>query len=161
MERVVAREPIWSFAHFDDLRPRDLYDIVGIRNAVFIVEQRCPYLDCDGIDTVSHHLWTRDEGGDLAAYLRVIPPGVAYPEASLGRIVTSPKARRTGLGRLLMREGIRRIEEMYGRLPIRIGAQRYLLRFYGEFGFRSTGREYDEDGIPHTEMLRSDATRIP
>ena len=153
---MAATEPRvrWSFAYFDDLAAGDLYDIVGLRNAVFIVEQHCPYQDCDGVDRVSHHLWTRDASGAMAAYLRVVPPGVSYAEPSLGRIVTSPGVRRTGLGRTLVREGIMRVEELYGPVAIRIGAQRYLLKFYESFGFASTGREYVEDDIPHTEMLR-------
>jgi len=152
---VVGPEPVWSWAHFSDLRPDDLYDIVALRTAVFIVEQRCPFQDCDGIDRESYHLWTRGSNGHMSAYLRVVPPGVKYEEPSLGRIVTSPAARRTGLGRAVVREGIARAELLYGRRPIRIGAQRYLLRFYEQLGFVSTGFDYDEDDIPHTEMLRA------
>lgn len=144
----------WELVHFDDLKPRDLYDILALRNAVFIVEQKCAYQDCDGVDSVSHHLWTRRADNAMAAYLRVIPPSVCYEEASLGRIITSLAVRRSGLGRALVREGIMRVEELYGPVAIRIGAQRYLLRFYEQFGFASTGREYDEDDIPHAEMLR-------
>ena len=151
----VRPEPVWSWAHFSDLRPDDLYDIVALRIAVFIVEQRCPFQDCDGIDRESHHLWTRGSDGQMAAYLRVVPPGVKYEEPSLGRIVTSPAARRTGLGRAVVWEGIARAEQLYGHRPIRIGAQRYLLRFYEQLGFVSTGFDYDEDDIPHTEMLRA------
>jgi ElaA protein len=144
----------WQLVHFDDLQPRDLYDALALRNAVFVVEQNCAYQDCDGVDRVSHHLWTRGSDGVMAAYLRVIPPSVCYEEASIGRIITARGARRRGFGRAVLREGIMRVEELYGPVAIRIGAQRYLLRFYEEFGFASTGREYDEDGIPHTEMLR-------
>jgi ElaA protein len=153
---MADKEPqlLWNFAYFNDLAVADLYDIIGLRNAVFIVEQDCPYQDCDGVDRVSHHLWMRDSEGKMAAYLRIVPPGVNYAEPSLGRIVTSPDARGTGLGRAVVREGFTRIEELYGPLPIRIGAQRYLLKFYEELGFASTGREYEEDDIPHTEMLR-------
>jgi ElaA protein len=125
-----------------------------LRTAVFIVEQKCFYQDADGVDRVSHHLWTRDSGGTMAAYLRVVPPSVKYEEPSLGRIITSSSARGTGLGRALVREGIERLERLYGRRTIRIGAQRYLLRFYEDLGFESTGLEYDEDDIPHTEMIR-------
>lgn len=145
----------WSWAHFGELSPRDLYDILALRTSVFIVEQRCAYQDPDGIDPVAHHLWTRDADGVMAAYLRVVPPSVRYAEPSLGRIVTAPAVRRTGLGRAVVYEGIARLEKLYGPVPIRIGAQRYLLRFYQELGFVSTGHDYDEDDIPHTEMLRA------
>jgi len=142
-------------AHFSDLAPDDLYDILALRTAIFIVEQNCPYQDSDGADRVSHHLWTRGASGEMAAYLRVVPPGVKYAEPSLGRITTASSARGTGLGRALVIEGIARVESMYGPVAIRIGAQRYLLRFYEQLGFVSTGYEYEEDEIPHTEMLRA------
>ncbi|HSU95887.1 MAG TPA: GNAT family N-acetyltransferase [Gemmatimonadaceae bacterium] len=151
---TVQPAPVWNWAHFRDLAPGDLYDILALRTAVFIVEQNCAYQDADGADQVSHHLWTRDANGEIAASLRVVPPGVKYTEPSLGRIVTAATARGTGLGRAVVQEGIARIATMYGPCAIRIGAQRYLLRFYEQLGFVSTGREYDEDEIPHTEMLR-------
>jgi len=146
---------LWNWAHFDSLCPGDLYDIIALRTAVFIVEQRCTYQDCDGIDCVSHHLWTRESDGGIAAYLRVVPPLAKYAEPSLGRVVTAAGVRGTGLGRALVREGIARVEQVYGPRPIRISAQRYLLRFYEELGFVATGYDYEEDGIPHAEMLRA------
>jgi len=146
--------PVWHWSHFHDLAPDDLYDILALRTAVFIVEQKCAYQDSDGADRVSHHLWTRDQNGEIAAYLRVVPPGIKYVEPSLGRISTSASARGTGLGRAIVLEGIARVAKMYGPSAIRIGAQRYLLRFYEQLGFVSSGYEYDEDDIPHTEMLR-------
>jgi len=145
---------VWQWVPFHELTPDDLYDIVALRTAIFIVEQNCPYQDSDGADRVSHHLWTRGANGEIAAYLRVVPPGVKYVEPSLGRIATASSVRGTGLGRALVREGIARAERLYGPVPIRIGAQRYLLRFYEQLGFVSTGYEYDEDDIPHTEMVR-------
>lgn len=147
--------PAWRFEAFDALTPQELYAIVAARIAVFVVEQRCPFQDADGIDVMSHHLWCADGEGNVLAYLRVVPPGVAFSEPSLGRILTTSAARGTGLGAALVQEGIARLERCYGAVPIRIGAQRYLLRFYERFGFGSTGRDYDEDGIPHTEMLRT------
>ncbi len=144
---------VWKFAHFSELNAADLYDIMTARSAVFVVEQKCAYQDPDGADVSSHHLWCRDDAGAIAAYLRVVPPGVKYDEPSLGRIITSAAARGTGLGLSLVHEGVDRLHGLYGRVPIRIGAQRYLLRFYERVGFRATGHDYDEDGIPHSEML--------
>lgn len=143
----------WRWAHFDQLTPADLYDILRARSAVFIVEQQCPFQDCDGFDRNCYHLWRYGGDGSVAAYLRVVPPGVIFTEPSLGRIITSVDARGTGLGRLLVAEGIRRVVAMYGNAAIRIGAQRYLVGFYREFGFELTGRDYLEDGIAHSEML--------
>lgn len=146
---------VWHCEQFDALSPRDLYDIMAARNAVFIVEQRCPFPDLDGDDPVCHHLWTRNADGHIAAYLRIVPPGVKYAEPSLGRILTTSVARGSGLGAELVAEGIRRLEALYGAHTIRIGAQRYLVDFYSRFGFVRTGYDYDEDDIPHSEMVRA------
>jgi len=146
---------IWHCKAFEALTPAELYAVLRARQEVFVVEQTCPYPDLDGLDGACHHLWTASASGDVAAYLRIVPPGARYAEASLGRIVTSPRARRTGLGRALMREGIARTEALHGSGAIRIAAQRYLLDFYREFGFERTGYDFDEDGIPHNEMLRA------
>lgn len=152
----------WQWAHFDQLTATELYEILRARSAVFVVEQLCPFQDCDGVDRCAHHLWTTDAGSEVAAYLRVVPPGVKYVEPSIGRIITSGGARGRGLGRILVAEGIRRTEVLYGARPIRIGAQRYLVGFYSQFGFEPTGYDYDEDGIAHSEMIRvSGATRNP
>jgi ElaA protein len=90
----------------------------------------------------------------LEAYLRVLPPGLKYPEVSFGRVLIAPNARRKGQGRELVRKGLDFIEEHYPRTPIRIGAQHYLQAFYESFGFRAVGDVYDEDGIPHIDMFR-------
>jgi ElaA protein len=105
----------------------------------------------DGLDAASWHLWT---GSPVRAYLRILPPGAKYPEASLGRVITVPEARRQGLGRALVAEGLRHVAALFGPVAIRIGAQKYLERFYGEFGFVRSSGDYDEDGIPHLEMMR-------
>ncbi len=154
-DSVASLDVAWQWAAFAELSPSDLYDILRARAEVFIVEQHCPYLDADGIDDVCHHLWTRAADGRIAAYLRVVPPNTAYAEPALGRILTTSAGRGTGLGRALVSEGIRRVTTLYGDCPIRIGAQAYLRDFYARFGFVHTGRDYDEDGIPHCEMLRA------
>jgi ElaA protein len=144
----------WHWRAFDDLTPGELYEILRLRALVFVVEQNCPYNDLDGYDRASLHLFLPD-GERVLACLRVIPPGVKYDEPSIGRVVTHPDARRTGLGIELMREGIRRVRDAYPGTAIRIGAQRRLERFYAELGFVPVSEPYDEDGIEHVEMLRS------
>jgi ElaA protein len=147
----------WQWSAFDAMRNDDLYAVLAARQEVFVLEQRCFYADIDGIDRVAHHLlgWQmRDGERHLAAYLRCVPPGVKYPEASLGRVLTSAAARGSGVGRLLLEEGVRRTEDLHPGRGIRISAQLYLQRFYEGFGFRATSDVYDEDGIPHIEMLR-------
>ena len=144
----------FSCVPFNQLYVQELYDIMALRQEVFIVEQSCPYLDADGKDPLSWHLMGRDDTGRLTAYTRLLPKGVSYPEyTSIGRVVSSPSVRGTGAGREIMVKSIEMTRHLFGPGPIKIGAQSYLLRFYESFGFRSTGEEYLEDGIPHTKML--------
>lgn len=145
----------WSFKAFSELNIHELYDMMVLRQEVFIVEQDCPYMDADGKDQQSHHLLGYDESGSIIAYLRLVAPGISYKEISFGRIVTSSKLRGKGVGKLLMEEGIRQSELLYGKTANRISAQSYLIPFYQSFGFETIGEEYLEDDIPHTEMLRS------
>ncbi len=116
------------------------------------MEQDCAYLDADGLDAACHHLLGLDDGG-LVATARVVPPGVAHPLVSIGRVVTAPRVRNTGLGRPLMEEAIRRAEAHWPG-NVHVGAQAHLRHFYGSLGFRVSGPEYIEDGIPHLPMER-------
>jgi ElaA protein len=143
----------WRYEPFARLTSDELYRIVCLREREFVVEQTCPYRDADGIDPACDHLWTCGADGAVLAYLRVVPGGAKYDEPSLGRIVTAPEARRTGLGRALVIEGLARARARFGEVPLRIGAQKYLERFYGSFGFVRASDDYVEDGIPHVEML--------
>jgi len=143
----------WEWKRFDDLTADEVYTILCVRQQVFVLEQECLYLDADGKDRQSFHLMGFD-GDELVAYARILDAGVSYPEVSMGRILTTEKARGTGAGIELMEVGLQRIQDHYGNVPIRISAQTYLLQFYQKFGFESTGKEYLEDEIPHTEMLR-------
>ena len=146
----------WHFARFDDLSPRDIHDLYQARVAVFVLEQKCPFQDVDGADPQCWHLIGRaSPQGEVLAYSRLVPPGVKYPEPSIGRVLTTAAARRTGAGRELMAESIARMEKLWPGRPIRIGAQQYLERFYGSFGFARTSAPYDEDGIMHIEMTRN------
>jgi ElaA protein len=146
----------WRALPFDALTGRELYSVLVARSEVFVVEQNCVYLDPDGHDESSVHL-LGEENGELAAYLRILPPGEKYSEASLGRVLTREKWRGTGLGRVLVAEGVRQCELLFSGAPIRIGAQAHLSGFYGEFGFEAISDPYDEDGIPHIDMLRPGA----
>lgn len=141
----------WHERGFDELTTRQLYAIMALRSEVFVVEQRCPYQDADGIDPYSRHLWAERDDGEIVAYLRIVPAGVKFAELSLGRVITSGKVRGTGVGRELMRRGIAAVGD---ETAIRIGAQAYLERFYAGLGFVRVSEVYDEDGIPHIDMLR-------
>ncbi|UKI04919.1 MULTISPECIES: GNAT family N-acetyltransferase [Variovorax] len=119
---------------------------------MFVAEQRCIYLDPDGKDMQAHHLYALD-GGQLVAYLRLVPPGVSYREASIGRVLTGAAHRGQGLGQELLTRGLAHAGALWPGAALRIGAQLYLRKFYASFGFVEVGEPYDEDGIPHIEML--------
>ena len=166
----------WRFASFDELSGREIHDIYQARLAVFVVEQNCAFQDVDGADPVCWHLVgygpsprpsPKGEGvcippplgggqgeGAILAYARLVPPGVKYPEPSIGRVLTTETARRKGAGRELLTEAVARAQALWPGSALRIGAQRYLERFYGEFGFAKSSDDYLEDGIWHIEMLR-------
>jgi ElaA protein len=143
----------WVWSRFGELGVDNLYDALALRCRVFILEQG-PYLDPDGVDRLCWHLLGRDDAGTLQAYLRVVDPGVKYTEPSLGRVITSAESRGTGLGRVLVGEGVQRCLAAWPRQGIRISAQAHLAKFYASFGFASVGEPYAEDNIPHIEMAR-------
>jgi ElaA protein len=143
----------WVCKRFSELTPDELYSILQLRIEVFVVEQNCAFQDADDKDRPAWHCMGWD-AGHLVAYSRLLPAGVSFAEASIGRIVTSPAIRGSGAGKELMQESIARLREFYGDVPIRIGAQRYLKRFYESFGFAQSGEIYLEDGIEHIEMVR-------
>jgi ElaA protein len=146
-------EPHWVLKKFDALTAHELYAILQLRNAVFVVEQACVFQDADDKDQGSYHLMGL-AGEKLVAYTRLLPPGLGYAEASIGRVVSAPAVRRYGIGKKLMQQSIDEVYNLFGNGPIRIGAQLYLKRFYESFGFVQTGAPYDEDGIPHIYMLK-------
>ena len=147
----------WQWALFDELSLYELYEIMKVRQAVFAVEQDCVYQDADDLDQVAWHLIGWHEHSNekkIVAYLRVVFPQRKFPEPSIGRVLTTPEARGTGLGKALTREVITRIADKYPNTAVRISAQQYLEKFYSAFGFETVSKPYDEDGIPHIEMLR-------
>jgi ElaA protein len=144
----------WICKPFDALTPYELYAIIQLRNEVFVLEQNCVFQDADDKDQKCYHLMGR-AGDDLAAYARLVPPGVSYTFVSIGRIVTSPKYRNKGAGKVLLNTAIEKCNYLFGEQAIKIGAQLYLKKFYESLGFVQAGEVYDEDGIPHIEMLRT------
>ncbi|MDR7379707.1 ElaA protein [Rhodoferax ferrireducens] len=142
-----------QWARLDGLSARELHAALQLRSAVFVVEQNCVYHDVDDYDLQCWHLlaWSGDQ---LAAYLRVTDPGSKYPEPSLGRVLTAPAFRGQGLGQLLLTEALQRCAQTWPGQPNRISAQHYLLKFYQGFGFAPVSEVYQEDEIPHVEMLR-------
>lgn len=142
----------WSCKAFIDLTPAELYSIIQLRNEVFVVEQNCVYQDCDDKDQHSFHFlgWQKDK---LIAYTRLIPQGLSYEEASIGRVVTSQVVRGKNVGKELMERSINKLYELFGIVSIKIGAQLYLKPFYESLGFAQCSETYLEDGIEHIKML--------
>ncbi|MBS1759032.1 MAG: GNAT family N-acetyltransferase [Bacteroidetes bacterium] len=144
----------WLLKKFEALSVDELYAILQLRNEVFAIEQNCVYPDMDNKDQAAYHLMCFSNN-KLIAYSRIIPPGIAFKEASIGRVVTSPQTRRAGIGKLLMQKSIESIYNKLGKQSIRIGAQYYLIKFYTQLGFTTQGEIYLEDGIEHIEMVKS------
>lgn len=143
----------WHLVHFNDLQPATLYAILQLRSAVFVVEQNCVYQDLDGKDEQCFHLYAM-LNHTVVACSRIVPPGLSYTEPSIGRIATATEARGTGYGKELVQRSIEATLNLYGHTAIKIGAQLYLEKFYGSFGFVTVSDVYDEDGIDHIKMLR-------
>ena len=143
----------WTCKQFNDLAPTELYGILRLRSEVFVVEQNCVFLDADNNDHAAWHVMSwRDR--ELVASSRILPPAVTFREASIGRVVTAQSVRRLGVGKELMRYSLDRLYELLGKVPVRIGAQLYLKKFYESFGFKQSGDAYLEDGIEHIEMVK-------
>ena len=142
----------WSCKKFDELTPYELYAIMQLRSEVFVVEQHCVFQDADNKDFNCYHMMCMKDH-KLVAYARIVPPGISYVETSIGRVVTSPSARRNGIGHILMQKTLETIDTLFGKVPVKIGAQLYLKKFYESFGFKQTSDIYIEDDIQHIEML--------
>ncbi len=139
---------------FHELSLQELYNIMALRQEVFVVEQDCPYLDADGSDEAAWHLMGMDKNGRLVAYARLIPKGISYKKyPSFGRVATAQEVRGTGVGKELMEQALAWMEKLFPGEDMKISAQCYLEKFYENFGFEIVGEEYLEDGIPHFPMV--------
>jgi ElaA protein len=146
----------WRCLPFDALHARTLYALLQLRTEVFVMEQACIFQDMDGADAACFHLLGEAaDTGVLVASARLVPAGLKFSEASIGRVVTRPDARGGGLGHVLMREAVSALHGLWGVQPIRIGAQARLEAFYRQHGFVPDGGIYIEDGIDHIEMTRA------
>ena len=142
----------WDWKSFDDLNKDELYEILKFRQEIFIVEQKSWYVDADNLDQFSLHLLVQNTLG-LMGYLRLTPPGKKYKEASIGRVSIREDHRGKKLGDKLLSKGIEKSKQVYKSSSCRISAQEHLIAYYENHGFRVQGTPYDEDGIPHIEML--------
>lgn len=139
---------------FDGLKREQLYEALRLRSEVFVVEQDCVYQDIDRKDYIAIHVLMY-EGTELVGYTRLFGPGDYFDLSSIGRVVVSPGVRGKGYGKILMEETLREAYKRFGRVPIDISAQQYLIKFYNDLGFEAYGEGYLEDGIPHIRMIRA------
>lgn len=145
----------YSCLSFTSLSLAELYEIMALRQTVFVVEQDCPYLDADGKDLQGWHVLGKDEREQILAYTRLLPKGVSYEAyPSIGRVITSQDIRGTGEGRRLMQISLQHAQALWPGQTVKISAQAHLAAFYESLGFSTTGEPYLEDGVPHIGMLR-------
>lgn len=142
MELVIKR--------FSELTRDELYEILQLRVAVFIVEQQCPYQEIDDKDKRAYHIYLKQDN-QIKAYLRVVDAGVSFEEVSIGRVLTAERGK--GFGTIIMREGIKVAKELLKADKIKIGSQVYAQKMYEKFGFKPVSEEFLEDGIPHIQMV--------
>lgn len=143
----------WQCLPFSRLTTHQLYALLKVRVDVFVVEQTCPYQELDDKDTHPGVLHLIGYDGDvIVAYARLLPPGLSYPSASIGRVLTVSAKRGSGLGYTLIEQALATCEVNWPGQNIEIGAQDHLRRFYEHFGFEATSTMYLEDDIPHVDM---------
>lgn len=149
----------WQTATFNQLTPAQLYQLLRLRVDVFVVEQNCAYPELDGKDTHpdSRHVLGHSPSGELLAYARLLPPGLSYPQPSIGRVAIAASARGSGLGHTLLQEALRQAHSAWPTQDIQIGAQLYLQGFYEGYGFMAVSGPYLEDDIPHIDMIKPNA----
>ncbi|QFI39904.1 GNAT family N-acetyltransferase [Moritella marina ATCC 15381] len=144
----------WMCYRFSELSSMQLYDVLQLRAAIFVVEQDCPYQDIDGLDLhpETRHLLHYNSQGELLAYLRILAAGVSYPDVAIGRVVTAASARGQGLGHQLLERGINAAKSVWPAQDLYLSAQAHLQHYYQRYGFVTVTAEYLEDEIPHVGM---------
>jgi len=137
---------------FDSLDTSELYAMLRLRSAIFVVEQDCVYQDIDNLDQRAMHLLgTKD--GTLLGYTRIFRPGELFDRAAIGRVVVDSDHRGKSYGKRIMEASLAWIREAFPTAGIEISAQAHLISFYSDLGFEPVGEGYLEDGIPHIRML--------
>lgn len=138
---------------FNELTTQELYDVLQLRSAVFVVEQDCVYQDIDGKDQKALHVLGY-KTNILAAYTRVFKPGDYFDKASIGRVVVAHSERTHKYGYVIMEASIDAINTHFKETKLKISAQSHLRHFYNNLGFKQIGEGYLEDGIPHIAMVK-------
>ena len=142
----------FEIKHYNDLSLDEFHDLIALRIEVFVIEQDCPYQDLDGKDKVGFHLLVKEDDSIIGT-TRILPVGVSYPEVSIGRVVVANTHRMMKIGHVLMEKSMEFVYDHFGKVDVKLSAQKHLEKYYNQHGFVSTGKEYLEDGIPHVEMI--------
>lgn len=132
---------------FNNLSVNELYEILQVRSAVFVVEQNCVYQDIDGIDLNAYHLMLRDKTG-IKAYIRIYKLENGY--VKIGRVLTTERGK--GHGIVLLSKAIEQAKKLFAPQTLYIEAQTYAIGFYEKAGFKVVSEPFMEDGIPHVKM---------
>lgn len=158
------------FKKFDELTNDELYEILRLRQEVFVLEQTCLYPDLDNLDqkcihAISYAKADKTDGADadeaasssaatpaIAAYLRILPAGAVFDTLAIGRVLVREDQRKNGLARELLVKTLSYIKDTLGINHIKLSAQQYLIDFYKSLGFHIISEGYLEDGIPHIDM---------
>ena len=143
----------WKIVPFERLTTTDLYALLRLRAAVFIVEQNCVYQDIDNQDQIAYHLIGKTKEENICAYARIFPPKNGY--VSIGRVVVEAKERNRDYGKNVMVKALKFSQQKFNGFPIKISAQKHLESFYSSLGFEYRGEDYLEDNIPHCAMYYS------
>lgn len=142
----------WKIAAFNQLSVEELFDVYYLRTKIFVVEQNCPYQEVDEKDKYAYHVmgFLKNE---IVAVARVLPHNISYPEVSIGRVAVEKNKRGNDIANQLMLQCLQFIEQKFGKTPVKISAQQYLVEFYKKYGFQPVGKGYLEDDIPHIAMI--------
>lgn len=146
----------WFLRTFNELSNDELYNILKLRNAIFIVDQQCVFADIDGRDQSYCYHFFCTLNGQIIAYARIFGPGQIYQEPCLSRVCTSLDQRGKGIGKELLKRALDEMSRLFPGQSIRIDAQLYLKAFYESFGFKIDSDPYIEDGIEHIRMIKKE-----
>lgn len=144
----------WTHARFNDLSVGELYALLQLRSRVFVLEQRCIFLDLDDIDPQPnvYHILGKNDANVLLAYARLSLPASTGEPLTISRVVTAPEWRGHGSGHALMDEILRLCRNYLPDGMVTLSAQTHLCGFYTRHGFTAQGAPYLEDGIEHIRM---------
>ena len=97
----------YQWLPFAELSPKEVYDILQVRENVFHLEHGALWRD--DLDLQSKHLLGY-ENGNLIAYLRVYLKDECL---CIDRLVVLPQYRRRGLGRMMIRKTLEIFQNSY------------------------------------------------